>query len=209
MVALACPCDSSHATVLCLAATLQALAEEFLKGAGPKLQRYLQLKSWYANNYVTDWWEKYVYLMGRSPIVINSTYYVLDEADFVPTTIPEARMAVIVYNFMLYREKLEREEMEPTMLPGGVVPLCMEQFRRLFSTTRLPGRECDTIKHWSASTAPMHVAVLCNGSLYKLDVVRSGGTLVLPHELEKQLAEIKADALSRKADLAEVGCVTL
>ena len=49
----------------------QELARKFLVEEGPKLQRYLVLKSWYATNYVTDWWEKYVYLIGRSPIVIN------------------------------------------------------------------------------------------------------------------------------------------
>ncbi len=107
---------------------------------------------------------------------------------------------------MSYREKLESEELEPTMLAGGLVPLCMEQFRRLFSTTRLPGRECDSIKHWSSTEAPMHVAVLCNGSLYKLDVVRKNGVRVLPHELEAQLEEIKADALARTPDEVEVRC---
>jgi hypothetical protein len=138
------------------------------------------------------------------PFDCFSNYYVLDACNFVPTTIQEARTAVIIYNMMLYRELLEAEELEPTMLPGGLVPLCMEQFRRLFSTTRLPGRECDVIKHWNASEAPMHVAVLCNGQLYKLDVVRRGGSLVLPHELEQQLADIKKDALSRTPDEVEV-----
>ena len=44
-------------------------------GAGKKMQRYLLLKSWWASNYVTDWWEQYVYLYGRSSIMINSNYY--------------------------------------------------------------------------------------------------------------------------------------
>lgn len=26
---------------------------------------------------VSDWWEKYVYLHGRSPIMVNSNYYVM------------------------------------------------------------------------------------------------------------------------------------
>ncbi len=39
------------------------------------MQRYLLLKSWWASNYVTDWWEQYVYLYGRSSIMINSNYY--------------------------------------------------------------------------------------------------------------------------------------
>jgi len=39
------------------------------------MQRYLVLKSWWSNNYVTDWWELYVYLHGRQPLMINSNYY--------------------------------------------------------------------------------------------------------------------------------------
>jgi hypothetical protein len=29
-------------------------------------------QSWISSNYVTDWWEKYVYLKGRDPIAVNS-----------------------------------------------------------------------------------------------------------------------------------------
>lgn len=31
-------------------------AADFERGYGPKLQRILVLKSWWCNNYVTDWW---------------------------------------------------------------------------------------------------------------------------------------------------------
>lgn len=41
-------------------ARLDVLSAEFLRGPGPRLQRYLKLKSWWASNYVTDWWTKYV-----------------------------------------------------------------------------------------------------------------------------------------------------
>lgn len=52
------------------------LADEFFNGGlGVKLQRYLILKSWWSINYITDWWEEYVYLRGRSPIMVNSNYY--------------------------------------------------------------------------------------------------------------------------------------
>lgn len=26
---------------------------------------------------VTDWWEEYVYLRGRSPLIVNSNYYIM------------------------------------------------------------------------------------------------------------------------------------
>jgi len=30
---------------------------------------------WYICVQVSDWWEEYVYLSGRSPIMVNSNYY--------------------------------------------------------------------------------------------------------------------------------------
>ena len=33
---------------------MEGLVDEFLGGIGPKLQRYLVLKSWWATNYVSD-----------------------------------------------------------------------------------------------------------------------------------------------------------
>lgn len=54
---------------------LEYLSERFRKGVGRRLQRYLILKSWMSTNYVTDWWEEFVYMRQRSPIMINSNYY--------------------------------------------------------------------------------------------------------------------------------------
>lgn len=53
---------------------LVQLSERFQKGLGIRLQRYLWLKSWLSTNYVTDWWEKFIYLIQREPIMINSNY---------------------------------------------------------------------------------------------------------------------------------------
>ena len=46
-------------------AITEAQARSFLANEGPRLNWYLKLKSWIAPNYVTDWWEKYVYLRGE------------------------------------------------------------------------------------------------------------------------------------------------
>lgn len=62
------------------------LADEFFGDVGKKLQRYLILKSWWSTNYVTDWWEEYVYLRGRSPIMVNSNYYGLVSTLLLPHT---------------------------------------------------------------------------------------------------------------------------
>jgi len=72
----------------------ERLATEFLTGIGPNLNRYLTLKAWvWSSNYVTEWWEKYVYLRGRSSLMINSNYYIMDFPNYVPTTRQIARAA--------------------------------------------------------------------------------------------------------------------
>jgi hypothetical protein len=56
---------------------IKSLAYDFQQGIGRKLQRYLFLKYLWSSNYVSDWWEQYVYLRSRSSIMINSNYYSL------------------------------------------------------------------------------------------------------------------------------------
>uniref|UniRef100_A0A673KE38 carnitine O-palmitoyltransferase n=1 Tax=Sinocyclocheilus rhinocerous TaxID=307959 RepID=A0A673KE38_9TELE len=56
---------------------MEGLAKDFEKNLGPRLQWYLKLKSWWASNYVSDWWEEYIYLRGRGPIMVNSNYYAM------------------------------------------------------------------------------------------------------------------------------------
>ncbi|CAL8296498.1 unnamed protein product [Boreogadus saida] len=56
---------------------METLANDFRNTSAPQLQRYLLLKSWWATNYVSDWWEEYIYLRGRSPIMVNSNFYVM------------------------------------------------------------------------------------------------------------------------------------
>ena len=46
------------------------LSQEFEATLGNKLQRWLKLKWWTSDNYVSDWWEEYVYLRGKIYIII-------------------------------------------------------------------------------------------------------------------------------------------
>uniref|UniRef100_A0AAQ5ZGH4 Carnitine O-palmitoyltransferase 1, muscle isoform n=1 Tax=Amphiprion ocellaris TaxID=80972 RepID=A0AAQ5ZGH4_AMPOC len=56
---------------------MEVLASEFKASMATQLQRYLILKSWWATNYVSDWWEEYIYLRGRTPIMVNSNFYIM------------------------------------------------------------------------------------------------------------------------------------
>ena len=57
---------------------LVELTAEFETSIASRLQRYLWLKWIWSDNYVSDWWEEYVYLSSRTPLMINSNYYGLD-----------------------------------------------------------------------------------------------------------------------------------
>ena len=54
------------------------LSAQFENTIASRLQRYLWLKWIWSDNYVSDWWEEYVYLSSRAPLMINSNYYCLD-----------------------------------------------------------------------------------------------------------------------------------
>uniref|UniRef100_A0A8C4R286 carnitine O-palmitoyltransferase n=1 Tax=Eptatretus burgeri TaxID=7764 RepID=A0A8C4R286_EPTBU len=166
----------------------ECLARDFEKGEGRKLQRYVQLKAWWAPNYVSDWWEEYVYLRSRSPIMVNSNYYAMDLLYHKPTTIQAARAANVIHFMMLYRQKLDREEIMPLMLLG-TVPMCSSQWERMFNTCRLPGIETDTLQHMTDSR---HLVVLHRGRYFRLYVYH-GGCLLSPRALQNQLQIILDD----------------
>ncbi|KAJ7998096.1 hypothetical protein DPEC_G00219020 [Dallia pectoralis] len=168
---------------------MEILAKDFEKNLGPRLQWYLKLKSWWASNYVSDWWEEYIYLRGRGPIMVNSNYYAMDFQYVFPTSIQAARAGNAIHAIMLYRRKLDRAQIKPIYLLPNTVPLCSAQWERMFNTTRIPGQETDTIQHMDESR---HIAVYHNGRFFKVWVFYDG-RLLLPREIEQQMERILAN----------------
>lgn len=107
-------------------------AEDFEKGIGKKLQRYLILKSWWSTNYVSDWWETYAYHRGRSPLITYSNIYGTDNINH-PSKKQSARTANLVYQSLQFRRQINRQKVEPIMVQG-LVPLCSWQLERMFNT---------------------------------------------------------------------------
>lgn len=157
---------------------MEKLATEFENGIGKKLQRYLILKSWWSTNYVSDWWEEYVYLRGRSPLMINSNFYGIDALLLHPTHNQAARAASTINSLLVFRRLVERQELEP-ILVQGLVPLCSWQYERIFNTTRIPGTETDKICHWADSN---HIVVYHKGRYFKVIIYK--GRILKPAEIQ-------------------------
>eukprot|EP00123_Amoebidium_parasiticum_P017007 comp23677_c0_seq2/m.40532 comp23677_c0_seq2/g.40532 ORF comp23677_c0_seq2/g.40532 comp23677_c0_seq2/m.40532 type:complete len:796 (-) comp23677_c0_seq2:437-2824(-) len=189
-------------------AVAKRLGEQFLKNEGPRLNRYLTFKSWVASNYVTDWWEKYVYLRGRAPIMINSNYYVGDHFFLQMTPHPASRAATAVHRAMEFKQMIDTQSLEPMSI-RGMVPMCMEQYRRTFSTTRLPGKDCDTIVHLSPDES-RHIVVLSNGVYFSMDLYHRNGDLLNVAELELQFERIieESKTMTPTATEAHIAALT-
>ena len=92
------------------------LSKDFEATQGSKLQRWLKLKWWTSDNYVSDWWEEYVYLRGRSPIMINSNYYCIDTIQNPPTHVQAARAGQLVHLAFQFRRALAKQELTPIIV---------------------------------------------------------------------------------------------
>nr|XP_040032101.1 LOW QUALITY PROTEIN: carnitine O-palmitoyltransferase 1, liver isoform-like [Gasterosteus aculeatus aculeatus] len=183
---------------------MTSLSEDFESGLGKRLQWYLKLKALWATNYVSDWWEEYVYLRGRSPIMVNSNYYGMDFMYVTPTPIQAARAGNSIHAYFLYRRKLNKEELKPTRIPGTVIPLCSAQCERMFNTTRIPGEETDTVQHWQDSD---YIAVYHRGRYFRLRMYHAG-RLLSPREIESQIQKILDDPSPPSKGEAKLGALT-
>ncbi|NXU42414.1 CPT1A palmitoyltransferase, partial [Drymodes brunneopygia] len=168
---------------------MEGLAKDFAFNLGPRLQWYLKLKSWWATNYVSDWWEEYIYLRGRGPIMVNSNYFAMDFLSLYPTTLQAARAGNVIHAILLYRKKLDRQEIKPILLLGSTVPLCSAQWERMFNTSRIPGEESDTLQHVKDSK---HIVVYHKGRYFKVWLYHDG-RLLRPREIEQQIQRILDD----------------
>ncbi|XP_037516905.1 carnitine O-palmitoyltransferase 1, liver isoform [Rhipicephalus sanguineus] len=213
------PVPALHDTIVRLLESLRAVctpeemkvlemqAQKFESTLGPTLQRLLYLRSWISSNYVTEWWEKYIYLSNRMPLAINSNYYCFDQSYSHPSHIQSSRTAVIIHNCLVFKRLIDREELQPLVL-RGTVPICMSQYERLFSTTRVPGVDIDEICHYS-STESKHVMLQHKGFSYKLDVYDAANQILFPTTLEHQIEWIMEDAKKHTASEAEASLAAL
>ncbi|NXX44347.1 CPT1A palmitoyltransferase, partial [Tricholaema leucomelas] len=168
---------------------MEGLAKDFAFNLGPRLQWYLKLKSWWATNYVSDWWEEYIYLRGRGPIMVNSNYFAMDFLHLFPTRVQAARAGNVIHAILLYRKKLDRQEIKPILLLGSTVPLCSAQWERMFNTSRIPGLESDALQHVKDSK---HIVVYHKGRYFKVWLYHDG-RLLRPREIQQQMQRILDD----------------
>ena len=172
-----------------LAETEQAVAD-LLRGPGPVLQAALQ--AYEAQPGVLSWLDDFWrdrYLGRRDRIALNANFFFL----FRDSGQAQAdRAASLLAGAVAHKLLVDEERLPPLVQRGR--PLSMEQDRHLFSTTRIPGEERDSVRtpsseQWPGPSRARHVLVLHRDQMWQLDVIGPQGR---PHPARELAAAVRA-----------------
>jgi carnitine O-palmitoyltransferase 1 len=163
---------------------LEKQAVEFKKSIGWRFHLLLRLKWLVTPNYVSDWWESYAYLKSRSPIMAYSNIYGLEFINSVHTNVQSARAANVISIAIMFKQMIDKNSLVPITIQNSI-PMCNNQYKRMFNTARVPGEQMDKIVHHQVKNGESlnHVAVFANGKWFKLNTHFNGEQLT-PKELE-------------------------
>ena len=164
-------------------------------GNGEKLQN--KLIEWYQKAGLPNWLEPFwdrKYLMSRTPLPINVNFCTVCDENPSFEDLPQVkRSAVLIYLTLKFKSLIDQQTLEVDKDKYG--PLCMIQFQKLFSTTRIPRKDIDWLRcpiSRDNPTSPLekHIVVLYKGHIFTLDVLRDSGKLRSIGEIEAELEHI-------------------
>jgi carnitine O-acetyltransferase len=185
-----------------LADTRRAVDASLAPG-GPvhQLQQLLEAResSQTGESWLDEFWDQR-YLGRRDRIALNANFFFL----LAPSPLgPVERAAHLTRALVDHKMRLDAGLVAPTVSRGR--PLSMAQLDQLYSTTRIPGIEQDTTR---SMPGQRHVAVLCRGHVFRMDVLDRYGRPIGRTQLGDGFeAVVRATATPAETD-AGVGALT-
>ncbi|MGY1873402.1 choline/carnitine O-acyltransferase [Nocardia gipuzkoensis] len=200
-----------------LAAT-RAAVDDLLRPDGPGRTLHAALAEYDATPGVGSWLDLFWpsrYLGRRDRIALNANFFFLFRDDTplavsTPATQVD-RAAGIISAAVDYKLALDQEAV-PAVTQRGQ-KLSMWQNKYLFSETRIPGVEQDTVRvpysaEWPGPSQARHIVVFFRGSTFRMEVLGPDGAPYSPEDLADGLrAVLKAGARPTPTDSA-VGHLT-
>ncbi|MCC3330512.1 choline/carnitine O-acyltransferase [Nocardia abscessus] len=200
-----------------LAAT-RAAVDDLLRPDGPGRTLHAALAEYDATPGVGSWLDLFWpsrYLGRRDRIALNANFFFLFRED-TPLAVSTAatqvdRAAGIISAAVDYKLALDQEAV-PAVTQRGQ-KLSMWQNKYLFSETRIPGVEQDSVRvpysaEWPGPSQARHIVVFFRGSTFRMDVIGPDGAPYSPEDLADGLrAVLKAGARPTPTDSA-VGHLT-
>ncbi len=173
-----------------LAATESAVAE-FLRPDSPARTLHAALERYERSDGVHSWLDMFWphrYLGRRDRIALNANFFFLfgDSAQG-----QVERAARLVASALHYKTQLDTESLPPVVRLGRAQT--MEQYKFLFSATRIPGTLRDTARapyteQWPGRSTERHIVVFFRGNMFRMDVIGTGGR---PHTIDELAAGLR------------------
>ncbi|MFG3618334.1 choline/carnitine O-acyltransferase [Nocardia sp. NPDC047654] len=180
----------------------KAAVEQFLAPDSPARTRQSEIERFDRTPGVHSWLDAFWnsrHLGYRDSIAYNAnSFFLFPDSEHGQLE----RAAELIFRTAAYKFELDAEMVAPVLLRGR--PLSMHQNRRLFSTTRIPGIECDTVRSAYSAAEPgpstaRHIVVFFRSHAFRMDVVAADG---IPHSIEDLIAGL--DAIRRADPAGEV-----
>lgn len=194
----------------------------FCKEFGKELQERLISYGKDKDNWLEELWLKKAYLEWREPSLINVNYWcqfvdhpkqpkdllIKPPPDGILTEFQITRAAGLISNMLNFNDRLNDQTYPPEFIKDA--PLCMNQYTKIFGTTRVPGEFCDTLVH-QYPTSASHIIVLTRNKIFKVDVLGEGGIRVGLKDIERQLLIVGEKSLESFVTLknnVDIGVLT-
>ena len=155
-------------------------------GVGERLQGALLERAEKTRNWLEQWWLDHAYLSERSSLIYIN-FFGVDCVEPPPAGQIE-RTASFIAGALKFKQMIETETLRPDRL-FGTVPICMRQYRRLFSTCRIPGIPKDALVTYSPEES-RHVVVVRKKQFFWFDVYHKDGSALSMTELQRQLQQV-------------------
>jgi carnitine O-acetyltransferase len=151
-----------------------AATKQFLGGVGPHLDELLREYAETRDSYIEQFWYD-SYLNYDSPVVLNLNPFFLLEDDPTPMNNTQVkRAASLTTSSLEFVRALRREELPPDMIRD--TPLCMEQYKKLFGSARIPSSTGCVMQ---SDPSSHHIIVLSRSQFYWFDVLDRENNLIL------------------------------
>lgn len=128
---------------------------------GETLQKLLESRAGLKSNWLAEWWLKTAYLGYRDPVVVwSSPGIVFPERNFSSERDRLSFAAKVITASLKFKAEIDNDRIPVEKF--GKNELDMQQYRKIFGTCRIPGREIDTIEFNPKSK---HIVVLHRGNV--------------------------------------------
>lgn len=161
-------------------------------GDGEKLQA--RLEEW-ASGDASDCWLEPLwfdnYLSCRLPLAVHVNPFYVMEHNIRMNGISRSELAAsLILTVLQFKRCLDRENLKVEY--EGNKPLCMDQYRNIFSSCRIPGKKKDLLKktNMAEQGAIRHIVVFCGNRVFKVNVISEDGTVVSGYSFKKSIDTI-------------------